>query len=143
MTRPIHSDGLLHGAVVGVRRDDGRWLLVRRSQHVMAPGGVCFPGGAIEVEEDPQLAAEREIKEELGVEVRILKHVWDYHCPDRPLRLFGYLGELTSHDLQPDEHEVAELLWMSAEEIATHPDVLTGTQDFVSQLEAALNNARG
>jgi len=138
MARPIQSDGLLHGAVVGVRRDDKRWLLIRRSMHVMAPGAVCFPGGAVELGEAPASAAVRELREELGVDVTLTRQVWDYRCPDRPLRLFGWLGALASHDFTLDAHEIAEVLWLSRDEVLAHRDVLAGTEDFVARLEAAI-----
>lgn len=137
MTRPIQADGLLHGAVVGVRRDDGRWLLIRRSAHVMSPGSICFPGGAIELGESPPDAARREIKEELGIDVTLIRQVWDYHCPDRPLRLFGWLGKVDSCDFVVDEYEIAETLWLTRDEVLSHPDVLAGTEDFIAKLESA------
>ena len=139
--RPIHPDGRVHGVIVGCRRDDGRWLLIRRSEHVIAPLKVCFPGGAVHVGEDYADAARREFNEELGVDVRLVRQVWTMVSEEKPLTLFGWLGEIQSLDLQPDPHEVAETLWLSNEEAAEHVDALPRTAEFVLALERALVDA--
>jgi len=136
--RPIHPDGRVHGVIVGCRRDDGRWLLIRRSEHVVAPLKVCFPGGAVDLGEDYEDAARREFNEELGVDVQLLRQVWTMVSEEKPLTLFGWLGRIQSLDLQPDPHEVAETMWLSTDEVARHPEALPRTGEFVAALEQAL-----
>jgi len=139
MQRIRQTDGLVHGAIVGCRDWQGRWLLIRRAAHVaLAPMKVCFPGGAVEVQEDHAAAAAREFREELGVDVRIVQLIWRYTFDDRPLTLWGYLGELSDQPLAPDPDEVAEVLWLTAEQAAAHPDGLPRTADFIAALEEAL-----
>jgi len=135
--RPTHADGLVHGVVVGCRDDHDRWLVIRRSAHVAAPGQVCFPGGAKEHGESEEQTAVREAREELGLEVELIERVWDWRCPDRPLRLFGYFARVVGGDLRPDPREVAEAMWLARQEITTHPDMMTGTELLVTELEAA------
>jgi len=137
MTRPIHEDGRVHGIVVGCRREDGRWLMIRRAAHVAAPLKVCFPGGAIEHGEQHIDAARRELREELGIDVEPTVQVWHHLSPDKPLRLFGWLGEMRSTDIQPDPAEVAEVLWLTAEEASSHPDALPGTAELIAALVTA------
>lgn len=138
--RPYRSDGLLHGVVVGMRRGDGRWLLIRRSAHVAAPRTICFPGGAIEHGESHEDAARREALEELNLRVRPIRRVWTWRSPDRPLLLFGWLAEAEGFDtLRPDPLEVEEPLWLTAEEAAHHPDRLHGTEFFVRCLVRAVS----
>ena len=134
MTRPTHEDGRVHGIVVGCRREDGRWLMIRRAAHVAAPLKVCFPGGAIEHGEQHIEAAQRELREELGVEVELRQQVWHHLSPDKPLRLFGWLGELRSTEITPDPAEVAEVLWLTPDEAAAHPDALPGTDELIAAL---------
>jgi len=128
----------LHGVILGCRRDDGRWLLIRRGANVgAAPLKVCFPGGAIEHGESLADAARREAREELGVEVELVEQVWRYELEERPLTLFGWYAKLTSHAFEPCPHEVHETLWLTAEEIVAHPDVLPHTEKFIAKLAAA------
>jgi mutator protein MutT len=134
----IQADGLVHGVVAAVRRDrDGRWLCVRRSAHVAAPRRVCFPGGGVDAGETPEQAIVREIREELGIAVRPLRHVWTWAAADRPLRLLGFLCEWTAGDLRPDPAEIEEVLWLSGEEVTHHSDAMPTNRDFVLALESA------
>ncbi len=59
------------------------WLFEKRSEGIRQGGEVCFPGGAVELEngEDPKEAARRETAEELGI-------------PLNAIELTGYLGHL-------------------------------------------------
>jgi 8-oxo-dGTP pyrophosphatase MutT (NUDIX family) len=133
--RPIQPDGKLHGVVGAIHRAaDDRWLCIRRSQHVAAPGKVCFPGGAIEIGEDHAAALVREMREELGAAVRPIRQCWRWEAPDRPLVLFGWTAELLAEALSPDPMEIAEVLWLGAEEIAGHPDGLPSNRAFVACL---------
>jgi 8-oxo-dGTP pyrophosphatase MutT (NUDIX family) len=128
--RPIQPDGRLHGVIAGCRDDHGRFLLIRRSMHVAAPGRICFPGGAVEAGESRRHAVQREIREELGVGLELGAEIWKLVFPDQPLTLFGWIGQLHSSDLRPDPAEVAEVLWLTAEQIASEPDVLPYSDSF-------------
>ena len=140
--RPIQPDGRLHGVIAAIRRDDNRWLLIRRSQQVAAPGKVCFPGGGVEVGEDLVTALVREMREELGVSIRPIRQCWKWESPDRPLTLFGWIAELLDNELQPEPAEVSEILWLTAEEAIEHPDAMPTNRDFVTCLLQAVENPR-
>src|SRR5258706_10105859 len=134
MSRPVQGDGRVHGVVAAIRRGDGRWLMIRRSAHVAAPLKVCFPGGAVEPGEALDIAIVREMREELGLEVRPLHQCWRWEAPDRPLTLWGWTAELIGGELQPDPMEVAETLWLTPEEAVEHPGALASNRDFVAVL---------
>jgi len=130
--------GFGYGIVIACRRSDGRWLCIRRSQFVRAPLKVCFPGGMIEEGETAADAAVREMFEELGVRVRPVRHVWTCDVPQRQVRLLGWLAELPPDaKLQPQEMEVAEVLWLTGQEVAEHPDGLETNRQFVEALESS------
>jgi len=145
-SRPYQHDGRLHGAIAGCpRASDGRWLLIRRSARVAAPGRICFPGGAVELNEAPAQSVVREVQEELGLAVRPLKQVWRFLVSERNLLLHGFLVEpidgpidgTRELSLSPDPAEVAQVLWLSREEIRADSDVMPNTERFVAALEAA------
>ncbi|MCC5829915.1 MAG: NUDIX domain-containing protein [Phycisphaeraceae bacterium] len=140
INRPTQDDGRVHGVIVGMCRDDGRWLLIRRSAHVAAPGKVCFPGGAIEPGESRRLAAIREVREEVGLPIIDLRQVWHDRSSDRPLTLWGYLGRAEHFNARAQPHEVDELLWLGEREIRACPDLLGNTLSFFDALLSARGN---
>ena len=54
--------------------------------------------------------------------------------PDRPLTLFGWIVELLTSDLRPEPNEVAEILWLTADEAIAHPDAMPTNREFVTCL---------
>lgn len=127
-----------HGVVVACQREDGRWLMIRRSTKVRAPLRVCFPGGWIDHGESQEAAAVREMREELAAEVVLRRCVWQHQFADRPLTLWGWLADLRSAALIPNPLEVHEILWLSAAEAVQHPDVLPHTDAFMTALLKAV-----
>jgi len=57
-------------AAAVIERPDGSFLLAQRPEGKPYPGYWEFPGGKIEPGEDPRAALARELREELGIEVR-------------------------------------------------------------------------
>jgi 8-oxo-dGTP diphosphatase len=57
-------------AAAVIERPDGTFLLAKRPQGKPYPGYWEFPGGKIEAGEDARAALARELREELGIEVR-------------------------------------------------------------------------
>ncbi|MEX0742448.1 MAG: NUDIX domain-containing protein [Phycisphaeraceae bacterium] len=113
------------GVVVACEREDGRWLMMRRSAQVLrAPLKIGLPGGEIEPGETQQQAVIREMHEELNLRVEPTCCVWQYDLPDRPWRLYGWRARIVGGVLRPDPAEVAEVHWLTAEEAAAHPDAL-------------------
>lgn len=138
MRRFFQPDGHLHGVIVACQRGDGRWLLIRRSATVPAPLRVCFPGGGIDEGETQAEAVVREMREELDAAVVPVCCAWQYHAPARRLTLWGWLAELHSTDLVPSPDEVHDILWLTAAEIVTHPEVLPRTNVFIASVLQAL-----
>ena len=82
----------LHVAAGIIEDDQGRVLLSQRAAHGEHPNLWEFPGGKLEPGEDAPAALQRELMEELGVEVMPLRRV---HCvrwrePERMLVLDGW-----------------------------------------------------
>jgi 8-oxo-dGTP pyrophosphatase MutT (NUDIX family) len=136
--RALQADGYLHGVVVACQDDMGRWLMIRRSEHVVAPLKICFPGGGIEENESQSEAVIREMREELDAIVRPVACVWTHCYEERAVILWGWLAELQPNILVPNPEEVAEIHWLAADDAIRHPDALPKTQDFL----ISLNNYR-
>lgn len=59
--------------VVGIMEKDGKVLLGQRPESGTLAGLWEFPGGKLELDETPQEALSRELKEELGIEAEVGK----------------------------------------------------------------------
>lgn len=70
-TEPIYENPVPASCLV-VPDANGQVLLVKRSVEPKA-GYWCLPGGFMELDEEPEQAALRELKEETGLEGRIVK----------------------------------------------------------------------
>lgn len=93
-TRIAVAAGILHD-------ETGRILLAERRGDASFAGLWEFPGGKIGDSESAEAALCRELREELGVEIRVFEHLLsvDHEYGDRRVRLYfytvtGWSGEL-------------------------------------------------
>ena len=94
---------------------DPRLLAARRLPHDGRPGGWELPGGKCEPGETLAAAAVREVREELGCEVRVTGRLPGVQ-PIRPgMTLEVVTAELVSGEPRTLEH--AELRWLDATEL--------------------------
>jgi len=134
---PTSDGGLVapvrYGVVAVVPRS-GRLLVIRRSEFVLAPRAICFPGGGIEPGETEPQALVREIQEELGVEIRPLRCLWRSITAWR-IALSWWLAALPPDaEPAPNPAEVEAIHWLVPEEIRAHPDLLQGNVGFLEAL---------
>jgi 8-oxo-dGTP diphosphatase len=113
--------------VCGVIGDgEGRVLACLRPAGKHLGGLWEFPGGKVEDGESPQSALERELREELGIEVELLEPlepvVWQYERGT--IRLIPWRCRVLQGEPQPIEHErlkwcapgdFGELEWAAAD----------------------------
>ena len=119
-------------AVVVVR--DGRFLIIRRSQTVLAPGMYCFPGGGIEPGETEEEAVVREMQEELGITVTPRRLVW--RCVTRwRVALAWWVAELDeASEPIPNPDEVESHHWLTPAEMKRLEQLLPNNHDFLCAL---------
>lgn len=121
---------MTYGVVVVVARQE-RYLVIRRSAAVVAPGAWCFVGGAIEPGEAQDAAVIREFHEELGGDVQPLERIWEYTRPDGLLHLYWWRARLLSDALVANPAEVTEFRWCTPAEIALLPELLPSNRAFL------------
>ncbi|WP_284155395.1 Nudix family hydrolase [Sulfuricystis multivorans] len=147
-------------AAAVVLREDGSFLLGRRSANTFYPGYWEFPGGKVEAGETPREALMRELAEELGIEVIaatpwiVREHVYEHaHVRLYFFRVTQWRGELRDHVhaalewQHPGATTVAPMLPANAPVLAalalpemygiTHAWQI-GTAEQLSRLDAAL-----
>ncbi len=135
-TEPITGDSYERRGVVAVIVDDGRLLVIRRSQRVVAPGAFCFPGGAIEPGETEPEAMIREIQEELGVCVRPVRRIWQSVTPWNVHLSWWLVAADANCNWRPCPQEVTSVHWLTPAEIATLPGLLESNHQFLAALAA-------
>lgn len=117
------SGDVVHVAAAVLLRPDGDVLLAQRPAGKPYAGYWEFPGGKLEPGESPRAALTRELREELGIEIRrpspwlVQEFVYPHaHVILHFFRVFAWEGELHGHDGQafawqtPGRYTVAPLL---------------------------------
>jgi 8-oxo-dGTP pyrophosphatase MutT (NUDIX family) len=117
---------------VAVVLRDGRFLVIRRSEHVVAPGAFCFPGGGIEPGETEEVALVRELREELDVLVRPIRLLWRSLTPWN-VALAWWLSEFEGEPTC-NPAEVASFHWLASDDLAAQPELLESNHHFLAAL---------
>ena len=100
--------------VAALVRDGSRVLVSRRRADQAMPLLWEFPGGKVEPGESPEAALAREVREELGCEIRVGRiHEVVFHAyEDFDLYMLVYACTITAGE--PAPIEVAEVAWVEA-----------------------------
>ena len=108
----------------GVLVRDGSVLLAQRPVGKVAAGYWEFPGGKIEPGETTRQALERELHEELGVDVRAARPLirFRHEYTNRTVLLDTWL--IDGFEGEPHGREEQALAWVTAQELAAYPQVL-------------------
>ncbi|MHB8899105.1 MAG: NUDIX hydrolase [Thermoguttaceae bacterium] len=129
-----YNDPRRHGVVAVVLRE-GRFLVIRRSDQVIAPGRICFPGGGIEGGESEEETLVREIREELGVSITPVRRLWRSVTPWN-VELAWWLGEIDpTQTFVPNLAEVASIDWVSTVQMRELADLLESMHPFLDALQ--------
>jgi len=97
-------------------------MIARRPEGKKLGGLWEFPGGKVEPGERPEAALHRELHEELGCEVQIVRelpaceHVYDWGS----IRLIPFVCQLTARSTEPHPHEHSALAWVTLAELSRY-----------------------
>ncbi|MCL2349115.1 MAG: NUDIX domain-containing protein [Planctomycetaceae bacterium] len=130
---PLAETEPVRYGVIAVVMRNGKLLVIRRSEHVIAPRTLCFPGGGIEPGETPEQALVREFREELGETIVPLRQIWESVTPWR-VHLRWWFGKLVEpFQFVPNEKEVEAVQWLTVGELRSHPDLLASNIPFLEK----------
>ena len=103
--------------VAAIIRKDGKILITQRLDNVHLARLWEFPGGKVEAGESLRVALEREIREELGIKIRVDDEflTLDHDYPSKSVRLHFFNCAVLEGDPQPID--VADIRWVNPHDI--------------------------
>ena len=134
--------------VEGAINKDGKWLMVKRSEkEEHASGTIAMVGGTLEVKENGQDALEetlkREVMEEVGIEIENdMKYVESKtFTSDSSQEVLDivFLCKYKSGEAKIKSDEVAEVFWLTTEEIMTHSNTPLWIKQSIEMADRLLN----
>lgn len=106
--------------------NDQQILVLKRGPNSSGSGLWNFPGGSVEKNEEFDLAAIRELKEEANLDVRVENIYYLGTKETKYLHIHTYITNTFSGDVKINK-ESTEYKWVSLEELSTLPFVGGGT----------------
>jgi NAD+ diphosphatase len=110
---------LAPAVIVLIEREDGRALLARNAR--FPEGMYSCVAGFVEPGETLEETVHREVREEVGVEVRELCYFGSQPWPFPHSLMIGFFAQFASGEVSPDGDEIAEAGWFSPAELPSLP----------------------
>jgi 8-oxo-dGTP diphosphatase len=108
--------------VCAVIERDGRLLIAQRPAHKHLPLKWEFPGGKVEPDEDPAAAIVREIREELGCDIVVIRplppFLHDYLTV--VIKMIPFVCKLAEGSPEPHPHEHIAITWVKSKALLRH-----------------------
>lgn len=103
-------------------------VLIRKGHEILLARSPNFPpdmysliAGFVEPGETAEAAVIREIKEEVGIEVKNIRYFGTQAWPFPNSLMIGFTAEYKSGEIQPDGFEIEDAEWFSAEKLPSLP----------------------
>ncbi len=131
---PVYRDPKVAVAVI-IAREGGILL----QQRAMEPrkGLWTFPSGYVDLGEQVERAAEREVAEELGLTARLTHLLGVYSEPGNPVVLIVYTGEVDGTEPTVQADEISAIGWFAPDDLPPlafdhDPTIIADWQAFVA-----------
>jgi NAD+ diphosphatase len=119
-----------------MRVERGEQLLLARSPH-FAPGVYSTLAGFVEPGESLEEAVAREVREEVGVEVRNVRYFGSQPWPFPHSLMIGFVADWDSGEIRPQEGEIEDAGWFGIDALPGLPSRLSIARalldDFISR----------
>jgi len=109
----------LHPAVIIMVRDGDRVLLARKAE--WAPGRYALVAGFVDNGESLEGCVAREIKEEVGVDVKDIRYVGSQNWPFPSQMMIGFVATYAGGDLVIDTEELEDARWFPCNALPSLP----------------------
>ena len=109
----------LHPAVIVLVRDGDRVLLARKS--IWAPGRYALIAGFVDNGESLEACVAREVKEEVGVDVKDIQYVGSQNWPFPSQLMVGFVANYAGGDIVIDRDELEDARWFPRGELPNAP----------------------
>ncbi len=110
-----------YDVTAGIIRKNGRVLIAQRPVDKLLGGMWEFPGGKMEDGETKEMCLRRELKEELGIEVKVGKQVMTLRHAYSHFKITLYVFESKLIKGKPRAIEVADFKWLPPRALAAYP----------------------
>jgi len=109
----------LHPAVIVLVRDGDRCLLARKAG--WAPGRYALVAGFVDNGESLEGAVQREVREEVGVEVTDVRYVGSQNWPFPSQLMIGFVARYAGGELRIDREELEDARWFPCASLPSGP----------------------
>jgi NAD+ diphosphatase len=109
----------LHPAVIILIRDGDRCLLTRKAE--WAPGRYALVAGFVDNGECLEGAVQREVKEEVGVDVKDIQYVGSQNWPFPSQLMIGFVARYAGGEVTIDRDELEDARWFPGNRLPDGP----------------------
>jgi len=110
----------VHVAVAVITNNDGHILIAKRLDHVHQGGLWEFPGGKVEANESLEAALERELFEELGIELLACRPMLEIHHDYSDKQVFLDVWTVTGFSGEAYGREQQAVRWVALESLCEY-----------------------
>ncbi len=105
--------------IVAVLKDDK--ILLARSPH-FTPNMYSLIAGHVEPGEFIETSVKREVKEEVGIDIKNIKYFRSHPWPFPYKLMFGFIAEYSSGEIKIDNNEIEAADWFSLDNLPNIPE---------------------